>query len=193
MTPKASSCTSCYTTGVYPSGSRAARGSRERRNTLQTPRTAVRADDATYGKDPWRWNVKADVEQETSQQGNWHRSWPSLGQSWQPPPKSPSSPWASACNAKPWLRFWVGLAFLLINGTIGQARVIPSGSMENTLLIGDHLIMSRIGYDAGCSLHQLARPALAQSQAPADHHFQAALRARSAGLRQARHRPCPAT
>src|SRR5215831_3402065 len=45
--------------------------------------------------------------------------------------------------------FWVGLAFLLINGTIGQARVIPSASMERTLLIGDHLIMSRIGYDAG--------------------------------------------
>ena len=44
---------------------------------------------------------------------------------------------------------WVVLLFLLINGTIGQARVIPSGSMENTLLIGDHLIMSRIGYDAG--------------------------------------------
>lgn len=46
-----------------------------------------------------------------------------------------------------WL--WVILIFLLINGTLGQARVIPSGSMENTLLIGDHLIMSRIGYDAG--------------------------------------------
>jgi signal peptidase I len=45
--------------------------------------------------------------------------------------------------------FWVILAFLLINGTLGQARVIPSGSMEDTLLIGDHLIMSRIGYDAG--------------------------------------------
>jgi signal peptidase I len=45
--------------------------------------------------------------------------------------------------------FWVALAFMLINGTIGQARVIPSGSMENTLLVGDHLIMSRIGYDAG--------------------------------------------
>ncbi len=44
---------------------------------------------------------------------------------------------------------WVALIFLLINGTLGQARVIPSGSMENTLLIGDHLIMSRIGYDAG--------------------------------------------
>ena len=44
---------------------------------------------------------------------------------------------------------WVALAFLLINGTLGQARVIPSGSMEDTLLIGDHLIMSRVGYDAG--------------------------------------------
>jgi signal peptidase I len=44
---------------------------------------------------------------------------------------------------------WVILLFLLINGTLGQARVIPSGSMENTLLVGDHLIMSRIGYDAG--------------------------------------------
>ena len=45
--------------------------------------------------------------------------------------------------------FWVGLVFLLINGAIGQARVIPSESMEKTLLVGDHLIMSRIGYDAG--------------------------------------------
>jgi signal peptidase I len=45
--------------------------------------------------------------------------------------------------------FWIGLVFMLVNGAFGQARVIPSGSMENTLLIGDHLIMSRIGYDAG--------------------------------------------
>src|SRR5580692_12867464 len=44
---------------------------------------------------------------------------------------------------------WTILVFLLINGTVGQARLIPSGSMENTLLIGDHLIMSRLGYDAG--------------------------------------------
>jgi signal peptidase I len=44
---------------------------------------------------------------------------------------------------------WLILVFMLVNGTIGQARVIPSGSMENTLLVGDHLIMSRIGYDAG--------------------------------------------
>ena len=45
--------------------------------------------------------------------------------------------------------FWVALIFLLVNGAVGQARVIPSGSMQDTLLIGDHLIMSRIGYDAG--------------------------------------------
>ena len=45
--------------------------------------------------------------------------------------------------------FWVILAFMLIEGTLVQARVIPSGSMENTVLIGDHLIVSRIGYDAG--------------------------------------------
>jgi len=45
--------------------------------------------------------------------------------------------------------FWVVLVFLLINGAVGQARVIPSESMQNTLLVGDHLIMSRVGYDAG--------------------------------------------
>jgi signal peptidase I len=45
--------------------------------------------------------------------------------------------------------FWVIIAFILIEGTLGQARVIPSSSMENTVLIGDHLIVSRFGYDAG--------------------------------------------
>jgi signal peptidase I len=45
--------------------------------------------------------------------------------------------------------FWVIVAFLLIEGTLVQARVIPSGSMENTVLVGDHLIVSRLGYDAG--------------------------------------------
>jgi len=53
---------------------------------------------------------------------------------------------------------WVVLAFLLINGTIGQARVIPSGSMEQTLLVGDHLIMSRLGYDAGVPFTNLHIP-----------------------------------
>ena len=61
----------------------------------------------------------------------------------------PKLPLAKRAQREAIAWFWVGLAFFLINGAIGQARVIPSGSMENTLLIGDHLIMSRIGYDAG--------------------------------------------
>jgi len=44
---------------------------------------------------------------------------------------------------------WVISAFLLIEGTLGQARVIPSASMENTVLIGDHVLVTRFGYDAG--------------------------------------------
>src|ERR1017187_216759 len=52
-----------------------------------------------------------------------------------------------------WL--WVILAFLFITGTIVQARVIPSGSMEKTLLVGDHLLMSRFGYDAEVPMTQL--------------------------------------
>jgi signal peptidase I len=56
-------------------------------------------------------------------------------------------------NEKVWREvvswFWVIIAFLLIEGTMVQARVIPSGSMEDTVLIGDHLIVSRFGFDAG--------------------------------------------
>ena len=44
---------------------------------------------------------------------------------------------------------WVLVAFLLIQGTLVQARVIPSSSMERTLLVGDHLLVSRFGYDVG--------------------------------------------
>ncbi|HVA72710.1 MAG TPA: signal peptidase I [Candidatus Limnocylindrales bacterium] len=45
--------------------------------------------------------------------------------------------------------FWVILAFFIIESMIVQARVIPSASMENTILIGDHLIVSLVGYDIG--------------------------------------------
>jgi len=75
----------------------------------------------------WRWNVKADKQKK----------------------EEANVPVSTKIQREIIAWFWVGLAFLLINGTIGQARVIPSGSMERTLLIGDHLIMSRIGYDAG--------------------------------------------
>lgn len=45
--------------------------------------------------------------------------------------------------------FWVILAFFIIESMVIQARVIPSASMENTILIGDHLIISLVGYDVG--------------------------------------------
>src|SRR5579863_2503643 len=45
--------------------------------------------------------------------------------------------------------FWVILAFFIIESMVIQARVIPSASMEHTILIGDHLIVSLLGYDAG--------------------------------------------
>jgi len=45
--------------------------------------------------------------------------------------------------------FWVILAFLIIESVFVQARVIPSASMENTILIGDHIIVTLLGYDVG--------------------------------------------
>jgi signal peptidase I len=44
---------------------------------------------------------------------------------------------------------WLLLAFTVIEGGVAQARVISSGSMEKTVLIGDHLLVSRLGFDAG--------------------------------------------
>lgn len=41
------------------------------------------------------------------------------------------------------------LVYLVITATLVEARVIPSGSMERTILIGDHLLVERFGYDAG--------------------------------------------
>jgi signal peptidase I len=85
-----------------------------------------------------RWNVKADVQKKKPAQAvtpvSSQQVEPSL---------------ATRVRGEIIAWFWIGLVFMLVNGAIGQARVIPSGSMENTLLVGDHLIMSRVGYDAG--------------------------------------------
>jgi signal peptidase I len=78
--------------------------------------------------------VKADVEDRVTE----HRKRPAVS------PSGNERIWREVVS---W--FWVILAFLLIEGTLVQARVIPSGSMENTVLVGDHLIVSRFGYDAG--------------------------------------------
>jgi signal peptidase I len=92
--------------------------------------------------------VKADVEQKPISKETGKEVGKASGKAGKAA-EEPKLPMAQRVKREVIAWFWVGLAFLLINGTIGQARVIPSGSMENTLLIGDHLIMSRIGYDAG--------------------------------------------
>jgi len=87
-------------------------------------------------------------------------------------PEIPETPAAAATNPKSpkarqkdnpvWSEivswFWVLVAFILIEGSVAQARVIPSGSMENTVLIGDHLIVSRLGYDAGIPFTNIHMP-----------------------------------
>jgi|HubBroStandDraft_6_1064221.scaffolds.fasta_scaffold142144_2 signal peptidase I len=105
---------------------------------------------ATYrttriSRDLWRWNVKAEVTEKPIAK----ETGKEVGKVASKAAEEPKLPMGQRVQREVLAWFWVGLAFLLINGTIGQARVIPSGSMENTLLIGDHLIMSRVGYDAG--------------------------------------------
>ena len=90
-----------------------------------------------------RWNVKAEATQSKSKKVE---------------SKQNASPLGERVRNEAIAWFWIGLVFLLVNGTLGQARVIPSGSMENTLLVGDHLIMSRIGYDAGIPFTNIHMP-----------------------------------
>ena len=99
-------------------------------------------------KTPWpsvplRWNVKAEAKQ-------------SPGRKQQPDNHSATIGQRARREVIAWV--WVALIFMLVNGAVGQARVIPSGSMENTLLVGDHLVMSRIGYDAGVPFTNLHVP-----------------------------------
>ncbi|HEY6465210.1 MAG TPA: signal peptidase I [Candidatus Acidoferrales bacterium] len=55
-----------------------------------------------------------------------------------------------------WL--WVIAAFIAIEAGVAQARMIPSGSMEPTVLVGDHLLVSRVGYDLGIPFTSIREP-----------------------------------
>lgn len=41
---------------------------------------------------------------------------------------------------------WLLLALFFVQGVMAQSRLIPSGSMEDTILVGDHMIVSPFGY-----------------------------------------------
>ena len=55
---------------------------------------------------------------------------------------------------------WTVTAILLLFGTttLVQAFVIPTGSMENTLLVGDHLLVDKLAYAPGGGLAQHLLP-----------------------------------
>jgi signal peptidase I len=59
---------------------------------------------------------------------------------------------------------WVITIILLLFGTttLVQAYVIPTGSMENTLLVGDHLLVDKLAYapSSGATAHVLPYDAL---------------------------------
>ena len=61
---------------------------------------------------------------------------------------APSPPLSSADQPRGFIAEWTVTIILLLFGTttLVQAFVIPTGSMEDTLLIGDHLLVDKLAY-----------------------------------------------
>ena len=66
-----------------------------------------------------------------------------------PPPEAPAPPRAEPVRG--FIAEWTVTIILLLFGTttLVQAFVIPTGSMEDTLLIGDHLLVDKLAYAPG--------------------------------------------
>ena len=63
-------------------------------------------------------------------------------------PVAPAPPSANAERPRGTIAEWTITILLLLFGTtfLVQAFVIPTGSMEDTLLIGDHLLVDKLAY-----------------------------------------------
>jgi len=84
--------------------------------------------------------------------------------------------------------FWVGLVFLLINGAIGQARVIPPSPWKKRCCRrSPHYEPHRLRRGHSVSPTSTFRSGAIPS-ASRSYHFKPAVRSQSAGLRKARHR-----
>jgi signal peptidase I len=64
------------------------------------------------------------------------------------PVENPSSSVASSDGPRGFIAEWAVTIILLLFGTttLAQAFVIPTGSMEDTLLVGDHVLVDRLEY-----------------------------------------------
>ena len=62
-------------------------------------------------------------------------------------PEAPARKEVSKPRQRHWIAEWTGtiLIFLFGTTTVLQAFVVPTGSMEGTMLIGDHLFVDRLG------------------------------------------------
>lgn len=67
------------------------------------------------------------------------------------PAEAPSPPQYRHTSQRGFIAEWTVTIILLLFGTttLVQAFVIPTGSMEDTLLIGDHLLVDKLAYSPG--------------------------------------------
>lgn len=79
-------------------------------------------------------------------------------------PKENESPWRRALgdNVKSYALLIAVLVF--VRSVVVQATVVPSSSMENTILVGDHLFLDKIMYGPRIPFTPFRLPALKDTQ-----------------------------
>src|ERR1700689_1116620 len=77
-----------------------------------------------------------------------------------PPATSPAKPAVQPEPPRGTIAEWAITILLLLFGTttLVQAFVIPTGSMEDTLLIGDHLLVDKLAYAPGGKVSKFILP-----------------------------------
>ena len=72
----------------------------------------------------------------------------------------PEAPAQTLMTHRGFIAEWTVTVILLLFGTTSllQAFVIPTGSMEDTLLIGDHLLVDKLAYAPGGSVSKYLLP-----------------------------------
>ena len=105
-----------------------------------------------------------------------------------PPATSPAKPAVKPDPPRGTIAEWTITILLLLFGTttLVQAFVIPTGSMEDTLLIGDHLLVDKLAYAPSGSISKYILPY--ENPTRRRHHCVPLSGGHHPDLRQARHR-----